>query len=492
MRLSRALGLSSKEVVAFVGAGGKTTAMVRLGAELAAANQRVVLTTTTRIFPPSPGHFDELIVEPDPEKLLRRVVDSLAEHRRVVVAAQYLADEGKLLGINPDQGADLLALDTVDAILVEADGARGQPLKAPAAYKPVIPAVTTLAVIVAGMASIGQPVAIATHRPENVVALTGAGSNDLITPELVARLLAHPQGGLKNVPLTTRVVVLLNQVEAEERLQAARKVAQLLLNWKVEGVEASAGSGPVKAMTPIIGGVALAAVASEDPVREVHRRIAAVVLAAGGSRRFGRPKQLLDWHGQPMVAHVVDKVLECVSSGTGVTEIVVVVGHAAEAVEEALRGRPVRIVFNPDWEQGQSTSMRMGLKALGPEIGAVLFILADQPGLAPAIFERIIQRYRETLVPIVLPTFQGRRGNPVLFDRSLFDELIAIEGDQGGRKLFALYPPEPVEVDDAAVVQDIDTVADYEVMTKSHISTSFIGHWDLDMGHSAGETDGNQ
>ncbi|OGO39985.1 MAG: hypothetical protein A2Z04_04215, partial [Chloroflexi bacterium RBG_16_57_9] len=353
-----------------------------------------------------------------------------------------------LLGINPDQVADLLAtfaslsagLDAIDAVLVEADGARGQPLKAPAAYEPVIPAVTTLAVLVAGMASIGQPVAVATHRPETVSALTGIGLNDLITPELVARLLAHPQGGLKNIPPTARVVVLLNQVETEERLQAARKVAQLLLNWRVDGVEASAGGGPAIAVTPIIGSVALAAVASEDPVHEVHRRITAVVLAAGGSRRFGRPKQLLDWCGQPMIAHVVDKVVECVSSGAGVTEIVVVVGHAAAAVGEALRGRPVRIVFNPDWAQGQSTSMRVGLKALGPEIGAALFILADQPGLTPAIIARIIQRYRETLAPIILPTFQGRRGNPVLFDRSLFDELMAIEGDQGGRTLFALYP----------------------------------------------------
>jgi len=471
MRLSYALGIQPKEVVAFVGAGGKTTAMVRLGAELA-ADRRVILTTTTRIFPPSPTQFDDLIVEPDPEKLPRRVADSLAEHHRVVVATQYLANEGKLLGLNPDQVADLVAifasprasLKAVDAILVEADGAHGRSLKAPAPYEPVIPAVTTLAVIVAGMSSIGQPVAVATHRPENVSALTGAESNDLITPGLVARLLAHPQGGLKNVPANARVVVLLNQVEGKEKLQAARKVAQLLLNWKVEGIETSAGGGPAKALAPFIGSVALAAVASEDPVREVHRRIAAIVLAAGGSRRFGRPKQLLDWHGRPMVAHVVDQVLKCVSSDAGITESVVVVGHAAETVCEALKGRPLRIVFNPDWEQGQSTSMRVGLKALGPDIGAALFVLADQPGLTPAIFEQIIQRYRETLAPIVLPTFQDRRGNPVLFDRSLFEELMAIEGDQGGRSLFTRYPLEQVELTDAAVIQDIDTVSDYEAI----------------------------
>lgn len=470
MNLSRALSLHSKDIVAFVGAGGKTTAMVRLGAELAAAGQHIILTTTTRIYPPSPGQADDLIVEPDAGRLRRRVVESLAEHRRVVVAARYLADEGKLLGIDPDQVADLVALDAADAVLVEADGARGHPFKAPAPHEPVIPLSTTLVVMVAGMEAVGQPLAIAAHRSETVSALTGARLEEAITPELVARLLIHPQGGLKNVPPGARVVALLNQVEGEARQEAARQIARLLLNWKLattisaHGVEALVGATPARASTQIVHSVSLASVASEDPVSEVYRRVSAVVLAAGASRRFGQPKQLLDWGGQPLVAHVVDVVL-----ASQVNEVVVVVGHAGEAVRETLVGRPVKIVFNPDWEQGQSTSMQAGLKALGPETGAALFVLADQPGLTAAIIDRLLRRYRETLASIVLPAYQGRRGNPVLFDRSLFDELMAIRGDQGGRALIARYPVEQVEMDEVAVVQDIDTVVDYEVL-RSHIN----------------------
>ncbi len=466
MYLSRALGIRHKDVVAFVGAGGKTTTMYRLGAELVAAGQRVILTTTTRLYPPSPNQCDNLIIEPDPGELLRRIVRSLAEHCRVVVAAQYLADEGKLRGIGLDQVSDLASLEPVDAVLVEADGARGRPVKVPAAHEPVVPSSATLVVPVVGMEAIGQPLAVAAHRPEIISALTGAGSGEIITPELVARLLAHPQGGFKNVPPAARVVVLLNQVEGDARLQAARQIAELLLHE--DGVEASSGGPLATASTPIIESVILASVASEDVVREVHRRVAAVVLAAGGSRRFGQPKQLLDWGGQPMIAHVVDRVLESRGPEAGVDEVVVVVGYAADAVREAVRDRPVKIVVNPDWEQGQSTSVQAGLKALGPEMGAALFVLADQPGLTPPIVNRILQRYRETLAPIVLPTYKSQRGNPVLFDRSLFDELMAIEGDQGGRSLIAQHPVEQVDVDDAAVLQDIDTVADYEAMTKSH------------------------
>jgi EmrB/QacA subfamily drug resistance transporter len=190
-------------------------------------------------------------------------------------------------------------------------------------------------------------------------------------------------------------------------------------------------------------------------------QVGAILLAAGGSSRMGQPKQLLPIGGQPMVRRVTEAVCE-----TGLAQVVVVVGAHAKAVTAALGGLPVVIVANEDWAGGMSTSMRAGLLTLRPEIQAVLIALADQPGLTPDLLRTLIARHEASGAPITVPYYQGQRGNPVLFDGELFPELLAVEGDLGGRALFARYQEqiERVEVDDPAVIQDIDTLEDYERM----------------------------
>jgi len=187
--------------------------------------------------------------------------------------------------------------------------------------------------------------------------------------------------------------------------------------------------------------------------------VAATVLAAGSSERMGQPKQLLSINGQPMVRRVTEAV--CAS---GLAQVVVVVGAHARRVSEALSGLPVELVYNQDWQEGMSTSLRIGLRALRPDIEAVLVVLADQPALTSGLLQRLVERYRVTKAPIVAPFYQGYRGNPVLFDRSLFPELLAIQGDRGGRMIIARHEEktERVALDDPAVLQDLDTVEEYE------------------------------
>jgi molybdenum cofactor cytidylyltransferase len=195
-----------------------------------------------------------------------------------------------------------------------------------------------------------------------------------------------------------------------------------------------------------------------------QRQVAAIVLAAGGSSRMGQAKQLLPLGGQPMVRCAVEAVCSA-----GLAQVVVVVGAHAGAVAGALTGLPVDIVVNPAWAEGMSTSVRAGLNALRPEAQAVVMVLADQPALTPDLVEALLVRYWATGAPIVAPFYRGQRGNPVLFDRSLFPELLAVEGDRGGRALFDRYAQqvERLEVDDPAVVTDIDTHQDYETIRKS-------------------------
>jgi molybdenum cofactor cytidylyltransferase len=198
---------------------------------------------------------------------------------------------------------------------------------------------------------------------------------------------------------------------------------------------------------------------------EKEAKVAAVLLAAGGSSRMGEPKQLLPLESRPMVRHAALAVCEA-----DLAQVVVVVGAQASAVQRALHGMPVEFVINEAWAKGMSTSLRAGLRVLRPEIEAALIVLADQPSLSSGLLRAIVARYQETGAAIVAPVYEGQRGNPVLFDRSLFADLLAVRGDQGGRALFARYRDrlEQFYTDDPGVLLDIDTRDDYDKVRKRH------------------------
>jgi molybdenum cofactor cytidylyltransferase len=184
---------------------------------------------------------------------------------------------------------------------------------------------------------------------------------------------------------------------------------------------------------------------------------------------MGSPKQLLVYQGRPMLRHVVENLLK-----SQVNDVMVVLGHQASKVAEALNELPVRIIINKDYTRGQSTSVRYGLAALhtsglsahhpakGNRLG-VLFVLGDQPLVKPETINLLIDHYRQ-YGGIIAPYYQGVRGNPVLFDNKFFDELQALTGDVGAREIISRYPEQlrKVEVPDSGVLQDIDTPEDYQ------------------------------
>jgi 4-nitrophenyl phosphatase len=188
---------------------------------------------------------------------------------------------------------------------------------------------------------------------------------------------------------------------------------------------------------------------------------AVVILAAGASTRFGQPKQLLDWNGEPLLTHVTGVAL---SAGLG--PVIVVLGCHAEAIRAAL-GRfaeRVQIAVNWRWQEGMSTSVQVGLAALPPETEAALFLQCDQPLISADLLRALATRFKETGAAIVHPTHAGQRSTPVLFARRLFPELAAVTGDEGGRSLIARHANlvATVEVADPGVLADVDTPADYE------------------------------
>ena len=123
---------------------------------------------------------------------------------------------------------------------------------------------------------------------------------------------------------------------------------------------------------------------------------------------------------------------------------------------------PVTLIYNPDWEAGQSTSMRCGLQALPDTIGSAVFLLADQPQIPVELITALREQHAQTLSSIVAPLIDGRRGNPVLFDRTTFADLVSLTGDVGGRAVFGKYSTTYVPWHDANLLLDVDTLEDYQ------------------------------
>jgi probable selenium-dependent hydroxylase accessory protein YqeC len=253
LRLADALDMTGDEVVALVGGGGKTTAMFRLAREMVEKGGNAITTTTTRIFAAqialSPAH----VAAADATR--ERVSAALAAHRQVLVIGPTNASDGKADGVSLGFFRRLRNWCPGVCILNEADGSRMRPFKAPAEHEPVIPAETTLVVPVVGADVFGKTLdAEHVHRPELVSALSGAPLGTPITPEIVARVLAHPEGGRKNVPAGARVVALINKVENLPDRKPALETAERLLR------------------EPAIRSVVLASVRGNEPVLEVCSR----------------------------------------------------------------------------------------------------------------------------------------------------------------------------------------------------------------------------
>lgn len=221
--LHEALGVRDGDIVAFTGAGGKTTAMFRCARE-PHGHRTFVVTTTTRILVPAPAPDLALVVEDERDALLRAVSGALAS-RRIPVAGRQTTADGKLVGLPPPWVADLAGLEGVAGVLVEADGAARLPITAPRDGEPVIPLSATLVVAVVGVDALEAPVAIAAHRPERVTALTGVAPGLRLDPTAIARILVGPNGNTHGAPPGARVVALVNKADGAARLGAARAIA---------------------------------------------------------------------------------------------------------------------------------------------------------------------------------------------------------------------------------------------------------------------------
>lgn len=426
MQLARALRLPTAPILALAGAGGKTTALFQLARELPPP---VLVAATTHL------HINQI---------------QLADSHRIITGAEILDDlhevtvvtgpiEGeRTTGINPETALRLYEVSRQRStpLLIEADGSRRRPLKAPAEHEPVIPNFVQGVVVIAGLTGLGKPLTEEhVHRPEIFTRLSGLKRGAEISPQGLARLLTHPLGGLKGIPANARRIALLNQADTPDLQAQARGMTEPLLTAYDAVIIASL---------------------KQEQIYAIHEPTAGIILAAGDAKRFGQPKQLLTWHGQPLIRHLAQTAL-----AAGLSPVIVVTGANSEAVAAAIQDLPLSIVHNPNRQSGQSSSLQCGLRQVPARAGSAIFLLSDQPGVTTDVLRSLVETHATSLHPIVAPQVRGQRANPVLFDRVTFEDLMSLTGDTGGRVLFAKFPPAYLPWHDDFLLVDIDYPADY-------------------------------
>jgi molybdenum cofactor cytidylyltransferase len=198
-----------------------------------------------------------------------------------------------------------------------------------------------------------------------------------------------------------------------------------------------------------------------DVIHAIYEPIAGIILAAGDASRFGEPKQVLHWKGEPFVRVVVRTAINA-----GLLPIVVA-GAYAEKVKAAIQDLNVKIVHNDDWRSGQGSSIRKGVASIPDEYGGAIFLLADQPQVNTSVLRALVEKHAEGLYPIIAPMVIDRRANPVMFDRDTFPDLMSIEGDTGGRAIFHKHRIEYLPWHDDRLLLDVDTPEQYQKLISS-------------------------
>jgi molybdenum cofactor cytidylyltransferase len=184
--------------------------------------------------------------------------------------------------------------------------------------------------------------------------------------------------------------------------------------------------------------------------------VSAILLAAGKSSRMGKLKQLMPLGDSTILEQTLDNLLS-----SRVAEVIVVLGHKAEEITKRLSGRPVKLVVNPLYRKGMSSSIAAGLKFVDRQSQAVMLVLGDQPYVDSATIDRLIDAFSQNKKGIAIPTYKKQRGHPLIFDRKYQAPLSHLSGDIGGREIISQHPEDVLEVPVKCegVVIDIDTPA---------------------------------
>lgn len=444
MKLQQAFGIMRGDVVAFIGAGGKTSALIGLGYELRDQKWRVLATTSTAIT------LEQLDLMPHS---MRYDADPAAISQALSVHGfVFLYDtiyDDRVYGPTIEWTRKMLDTIDSDVLLIEADGADGRPFKAPRENEPAIPREASLVVPIVSLSALDKPLDDEhIYNPQPMIDKYGFYPGSGVRSPWIAQVLRDDELGLRGVPDKARVVAFINQTPDEEHLRArARLIAKLALK------------------SNRFHGIALGSVRGNDPVYEVHRAVGAIVLAAGQASRMGEPKVLLPWTQEhTIIEHIIQQLIV-----TRINRINVITGYYRAAVRDKAKRMGAHPVHNRAYKTGEMlSSLQAGIRAMPDHIAAMLVVLGDQPRLQPRVIYQVLQAYAEGKGDIIAPSYKMRRGHPILIARRYWQEFLDLHSYQSPRDVINAHADDItyINVDTDSVLRDVDTPEDYATERK--------------------------
>ena len=192
------------------------------------------------------------------------------------------------------------------------------------------------------------------------------------------------------------------------------------------------------------------------------KKLSILILAAGNSSRLGSPKQLIEFEGQTLIERITETALSISE------EVLIVLGGNSELILPKLErfNNVISTIYNSDWKEGMGTSIRIGVEKLAENSDLIIILLADQPFISKVLLQNMLKSYAKTQNPIVSCTYSNTLGVPILFDKSVFFELLKLNGDKGAKSFLHLYKNRISTIDFPEAIVDIDTLEDVENLKK--------------------------
>lgn len=439
MKLHQAFGVMRGDVVAFVGAGGKTSALVGLGYELIEMGWRVLATTTTAIDQEQLGLMPYTMRYNDNPRVLSQ---ALTDHRFVFLYEKI--KENRVYSPKIDWTPQLLDTIDSDVLLIEADTANGRGWKSPRAGEPNIPNETSLVIPMVSLGVVEQPFTEdVVYNPQPMTEKYGFYPHATIHAPWLGQVLRDDEMGLKGIPQNARVVAFINQTAIKGY---ARQRARMIARTALKSLR--------------LEGVAIGAVRAEEPVYEVQRSVGAIVLAGGSSSRMGYPKMFLPWlDGKTVLESILEQLIH-----SKLDHITVVAGEYYEPLKRMLWKSDIQLVNNRAHKVGgMLSSIQAGLRAMPSGVSTAMLTLGDQPQLEAKVLYRLLKQYAENGNTIAVPSYQMRRGHPYLVHRRHWKDILMLPSGKTMRDFLhsqsknILY----VEVNSEKILQDMDTPQDY-------------------------------
>lgn len=407
--------------VSVVGGGGKTSLIFNLTGEFRRTGKTVIIATTTHMRYEPEYPFAE---DADPEEIRK----NLAQYGYTVTGTVN-KNTMKIGRVSDEKLAGLKKL--ADVLLIEADGSKGLPLKVPESWEPALWSGTDVVIGTAGMDAIGKSIAESCHRPEKTARLLGKDPEEKIDECDVIQIAEDRSGMRKNVRKDCRYCVFLNKTDLPGKMMSAEKICRKLARKNIITVCGSLRQ------------------------KQYHRcrSIAIVMLAAGESRRFGSNKLLYEIDGRSMYQHTMEQLKK--ASDRIPDSRLIVVTRFEKIVQEAEQ-MGFQTVINVHPEKGISYSMQLGVEAAGTD--SCLFSVADQPWLTAETVILLTETFFREKKGMACLTDGKDTGNPCVFSRKYYAELMELSGDRGGKKIINRYPEDVTYVyaKNARELQDID------------------------------------